>query len=87
MQKNVEQMKEKINNYPLFQEVEDAELRANNRGAMLANIFEDFGNGKGATTRVGLAAAMTYLSTVQDKGERVKAIEFMNAHLKSRGLV
>lgn len=87
MQKKDEQMKEKVNGYPLFNHIEDEEVKANNRGAVIANIYEDFGNGAGKTSKLGLSVIMAYYATIPTKEERTKAAEYSMAQLKNRGIM
>lgn len=86
LQKIDEKMKETVANYPLFEDIDDKEIQANNRGAIVANIFQDFSGGKGVTSRRGLTTALNYLSSVSEIEERKLAVEFVDAHLVARGM-
>ena len=76
-----EEQKKKV----MFNEVADAEIRANNRAAMMANLYEAFGDGKQNTSQTGLLRIMEYFQEIP-KEERALALEYFNAHLENRGI-
>jgi hypothetical protein len=69
----------------VFSEEEDKDIVANNHGAHMANLFEDFGNGGKKTTPAGLSRIMKYFSEIP-KEDRKLANEYFLAHLENRGL-
>jgi hypothetical protein len=65
--------------YELFNDVEDAELRANNRAACLRNIFQAKGKA-GKVGTAGLATMLGYLKLVPEQ-ERGAVIALMGEKL------
>lgn len=81
MQKNDEQKTKMM----MFNDVEDADQRANNRGAMMANLYEAFGDGIKNTSATGLLKIMEYFREIPME-DRPRTYEFFQAHIESRGL-
>lgn len=76
-----------VNGLPSFDDVDDEELRAMNRGAILANLFEDYYECLGSCT-------YPYKRLVQDQRDylnglsptcKQKAMDAMHIHLAKRG--
>lgn len=79
LQKNAEQQNK------MFNDVADEALRANNRAAMMANLYEEFGNGGKKTTPFGLAQVMRYFKAVPQE-DRPLTLSYFKAALAARGL-
>lgn len=74
----------KYKGYHLFNLVDDLETRANNRGAMLCNIYEEFSRADGTSSSHAMALIMGYFNEVpEDERDRVR--EFFIVHANDRG--
>lgn len=78
MQKNAEQQSN------MFNDVADEAIRANNRAASMANLYEEFGNGGKNTTPLGLAKVMRYFEGVPSE-DKPLTLQYFNAMLINRG--
>lgn len=69
--------------YPLFNNIEDLELKSNNRANILANIFESrYVNGK--ISMAGTALIVGYVGNISEE-ERANTVEKFVETLKERG--
>lgn len=71
--------------YSLFNDVEDFQLRAHNRGVTMANMFEEHVKG-GAVPPHKAALILEYFKTIP-LTERTSAMEVFEKVLRDRGLV
>jgi hypothetical protein len=74
-------------NLPTFTEIRDYTLRSQNRGAILANLFEDYYNNMESQemTFYNFKGLMqTYLDNIP-YAEQTEAIKEMHVHLETRG--
>ncbi len=75
-----------IDNYSLFNDIENPELRARNRGIVLANIAMDHQSPRkeGSLTATGTAKVLDYFGHIP-MAEREMAMGNFMAHLKREG--
>lgn len=80
-------MQNEYKGFSLFNDVEDAELRAQNRGRVMANMAEDHSDKK--TRKVspkGAALILNYFNLIRDF-DRNKAKDKFKTEMESRGFV
>lgn len=72
-------------NFNLFTDVEDEELKARNRAAIMSNIFEDHANADGETlTPLGFSHLVGYFSKIPDDG-KTAALEVFSVLCEKKG--
>ncbi len=74
----------KYKGYHLFNLVDDLETRANNRGAMMCNIYEEFSRADGRSTPHAMSLILGYFNEVP-VDERERSVEFFKVIAKERG--
>lgn len=85
MQNNDEQTR-KYKGYNLFNSVKPKEIQANNRGAMMANIFGEFAQKDGRASPRALSLIMGYFQEIPQE-ERADAKLAFHHHAKERGFI
>lgn len=74
----------KYKGYHLFNLVDDFETRANNRGAMMCNIYGEFSFADGKASPHAMSLILGYFNEVPD-ADKERAMEFFSVHAKDRG--